>query len=117
MDNEKLKSAIPSNYIIKIIKSKIDPNFSIGVQYKTLLKECIMLFIYYITTYAEIIAEEKKVSKINNEILNEALMEIDFYEIIDQILEKKEGVTLKREKRDLESIGEKIEIDMEKKSI
>ena len=86
---------IPPQYINGLIKEIADSNTTIGLKFKKKYKEAIYLFVHYLLTYAEEIAKEKDVMKINNQIINEALLEIDFGDIIETVaklqLEAKES--------------------------
>ncbi len=92
------QNIVPSSFIINKIKREIPEKMKIGIQYKALIKEAIVLFVYYLNTYAENIAKESGSSVITPNILNEALIELDFYEILNEILENKDKIMSKGKK-------------------
>ena len=97
---------IAPNFTNDLIKEIIGQNHTIGLKFKKSFKSSICIFIHFLLTYAEEIANERGLNKINNQIINEALMEIDFGDIIEKVVkeqaEEKERKNLV--KRNLQAI-------------
>ena len=60
---------------------------TITLKYKERLKESVILFVHYLSSYAEEIAKEKGENKISEKTIKEALEETDLYEVLEKAIE------------------------------
>ncbi len=57
------------------------------MKYKEKLKESVVLFVHYLSCYAEEIAKDKGENKISEKTIKEALEEIDLYDVLEKTIE------------------------------
>ena len=81
---------IAPNFTNELIKDMIGSNHTVSLKFKKSFKSSICIFIHFLLTYAEEIANERGLNKINNQIINEALLEIDFGDLIEKVVKEQE---------------------------
>ena len=80
-----MEDLIPGSMINTILREHIPQNMKISIKYKRTLKKMVYLYINYIMTVAETLAEEKGMRRVDSSILKEALEALEFYQILKNI--------------------------------
>ncbi len=76
---------VDSSFVYKLIRQETGGEFVVRNRFKLLFKESIILFIHYFSTYADENRIQKKNKLISIRNLKNALNEIDFYDLIQEV--------------------------------
>lgn len=111
MDNIEFGKDIPQSYLAKLLKENVQENIKIGKSFKKDFAAQIEIFIHFLLTHSEELAKEKGSRVISDQMIFEALEEIDHPDISQEIRKNKNErkITEKIPQQKKVEKGEKIQ--------
>ena len=91
-----MEEHIPGNIINAFINEHIPKGVSISLKYKKALKKMVYLYLNYIMTISETLAEEKGMRNVDTLVVKEALESLEFYKILKNLEKFEEEKRLRR---------------------